>query len=54
MNQNVLLFLNIKYYLWACTTSGKKLLILYVEQLMEKHGGPTPNKKSHWVKGVRG
>jgi hypothetical protein len=33
-----------KHYLQACTTSGKKLWILYVGQPIGKHRGPTPDK----------
>ena len=38
-----------KHYLQACTTSGRKLLILYAKQPMEDHMGPNSNKKSHMV-----
>ena len=31
-------------YLQACSTSAKKLLILYAKQSMENHRGPTPDE----------
>ena len=38
-----------KYYHGACTISEKKLSIVYGEQPMENHRGPTPIRKSYGV-----
>jgi hypothetical protein len=50
MNWNTSFKFKFKHYLRACTTSGKKSLLLYAKQLMENRRGPTPNKKSHKLK----
>ena len=41
-----------KHYLQACTTSGKKLLMLSAKQPLEYHRGPTCDEKSHGVKRI--
>ena len=50
MNQTRILFIEIQTLPQACTTSGKKSLILYAKTPTENHRGPSPNRKSHWVK----
>ena len=42
MNQNMLSSFKFKNYHWACTTSGKTLLILYARQPMENHRDQLP------------
>ena len=44
--------LKFKHYLRSCITSGKLLLILYVQKPMENHKGPTPKIKSHQVERI--
>jgi hypothetical protein len=51
MDRNRLLFVQSGHYLWAYTTSGKKLLISYAKQSTEYYKGGTLNKESHSVLG---
>jgi phosphosulfolactate synthase (CoM biosynthesis protein A) len=47
MNQIGCSSFKFKHYLRACTTSGKKALIVDAKQAMENHMELTPDKKSH-------
>ena len=45
MNRNRFLFIKFKHYLRACTTSGKKLLVLHAKPPMEYQRGPSLEEK---------
>ena len=49
--KKVALHSNSNINLQACTTSGKKVLILYAKQVVKSHRGWTPDENLHWVKG---
>lgn len=51
MKWNRLIFIQIQTLHRACTTSGKKVLLLYGKQTIENHKGPPPDEKSQRVEG---
>ena len=39
--------LSVELIIFACTTSGRKLLKIYAKKSMENHSGRSPDEKSH-------